>query len=187
MLLSDLRILVLAEHGINQAELGSTREKLERAGVKVVVASAEMPEVKSWSRGGWGNRIKVDQKISVVSADKYQGLLIPGGPFHADKLRTDDGAIALAKQFFASGKIIGAIGHGIQLLIDAAVIAGRQVTSSPSIKADVVSAGGIWKEEGTVVDNGLVTCRCENDVEKFNDAFLEELRHGISQRTETII
>ena len=187
MLLSDLRILILAEHGVNQAELGSTREKLERAGVKVVVASAQMPEVKAWARGTWGNRIKVDRKISEITADKYQGLLIPGGPLHADKLRGNDSATALVRQFFASGKTIGAVGHGVQVMISAGVLQGRQVTASESLKADIISAGGIWEDDTVIVDNGLVTCRCEDDVERFKDAFLEELRHGINQRTETII
>ena len=187
MLLSDLKILILAEHGVSQTDLGSPREKLERAGVNVVVASAHLPEVKAWSQDNWGNRIKVDRNITSIAAEKYHGLLIPGGVLHADSLRSSESAIALVKQFSSSGKVIGAIGHGIQLLINAEVISGRQVAGSPSLRADVLSAGGIWEDKSVVTDNGLVTCRCEDDVEKFNDEFLNELRQGVNQRTETII
>ena len=187
MLISDLTIVVLAEHGVNQSDLGSPREKLEKAGIKVLVASKQFPEVKAWNLNDWGNRIKVDRKITDVAVENFQGLLIPGGRFHADRLRTDETAMALIKQFFASGKVIGSIGHGVQVLISAGIIGGRQVTASPSLRIDVSSAGAIWEDSDVAVDNGLVTCRCDENVEKFNEVFLQELRQGVSQRTETII
>lgn len=187
MLISDLTVLVLAEHGVNQPDLGSPREKLEKAGMKVLVVSPQFPEVKAWHLNDWGNRIKVDRRISEVTPEHFQGLLIPGGRLHADRLRGNENALSLIKHFFAAGKVIGTIGHGVQLLISAGIIGGRQVTASQSLRMDVSAAGGIWEDTDVAIDNGLVTCHCEENVEQFNDVFLEELRQGVNQRTETII
>jgi protease I len=186
-LLSDLKIAVIVEHGVNQYELAGPREALEKAGLKVEIISPHMPEVKAWTEDDWGIRIKVDKQIPMVSFEDYQGVLIPGGPLHSDELRMNSFVLDFIKQLFSSGKIVGAVSHGLQVLISANVIDGRQVTACSSLRADIRNAGGVWADQDVVSDNGLITCRCEEDIEKFNKVFLEELRQGVHQRTETII
>jgi protease I len=186
-LISDLKVAILADEGVNHSDLAMPREKLERAGVTVVVISPQALEVKAWQADNWGNRIRIDKSLADISPDDFDGLLIPGGIFHADSLRSNEAAVDLVHQFFSSGKVIATIGHGIQLLVSAAVLSGRQVTVWPSLKTDVIHAGAIWTDEDVVVDNGLITCRCEDEIENFNRIFLEELRQGVHQRTATII
>jgi protease I len=186
-LLSDLKVAVLVEDGVHQADLAGSREKLEKAGVRVFIASMKPVEVKAWSGNNWGIRIRVDRRLTEVTVDEFDGLLIPGGPLHSDRLRSSNEALTLVRQFFSAGKILAAIGHGVQLLIGAEVIAGRTVSPSPSLEAEVTSSGGLIEAGGVAVDNGLITCRGEQDLEDFNLKLLEELRQGVHQRSETII
>jgi protease I len=186
-LLSDLSIGILADHGVSHAALTIPREKMEKAGAKVLVISPRKDEVKAWNENDWGIRIKVDLNIDNARSSELDALLIPGGPFHSDSLRNHKKITDLIRECFSAGKIIGAIGHGIQLLISTETIRGRQVTASSSLKTDIGFAQGIWTPRDVVSDNGLVTCRSEDDIENFNKVFLEELRHGVYQRTETII
>ena len=80
------------------------------------------------------------------------------------------------------GKPVAAICHGPQLLIETGMLDGRQMTSHPSIKTDLVNAGATWWENRAVItDNGLVTSRNSGDLEAFNKKLLEEIRIGIHE------
>jgi protease I len=175
------------DHGVNQNELTGPREALERAGVKVITVSTRKTEVKAWQGEDWGIRIKVDKNLSAVNTRTFDALLIPGGILHADSLREAEAALALITEMYAAGKVIAAVGHGIQPLINTRIIEGRTVASCSSLKTDLILAGALWSDEEVVADNGLVTCKCEDDIELFNKIFLEELQQGVHQRTETII
>ena len=184
---SDLSVIILATDGVNRLDLAGTRDALERAGVKVVVASNKSIEVKAWERNNWSNRIRVDSDVKSVGIDDYQGLIIPGGAFHSDELRLNADSTKIVREFFAAGKTIGAIGQGVQLLIEAETIKGRKVTGPISLKTDIGLAGGVWDTENVCADNGLITCPSEKSLDEFNKLFLERLREGVAQRSETII
>jgi len=186
-LLSDLKVAILTENGFEQSELVSPREAMEKAGVTVEIVSPQQDEVKAWDNGDWGIRVRVDKNLEEVSPDDYDGLVLPGGVINPDKLRMNHRAVEFVRRFFASGKPIAAICHGPQTLINAGVIDGRELTSYPSIKVDLINAGATWIDQDVVVDNGLITSRSPKDLEAFNKKLLEELREGVHQRTVTII
>jgi protease I len=186
-LISDLKVILLVDHGVNQNEVAAAREALEKAGVKVIVTSSQETEVKAWNNGDWGIRIKIDRNLGDINPDDYHALIIPGGPFHADSLRTNTQALTLTRSFNYAGKVIAAIGHGVQVLISAEIIGGQKIACSKSLKTDVMLANGLWLDRDVVADNGLITCRCEDDIEKFNKILLEQLRQGVHHRTETIM
>jgi protease I len=185
--LSDLKVAILTEHGFEQSELASPREAMERAGVTVHIISPQQDEVKAWNEGEWGVRVRVDVALEDANPDDYDGLLLPGGVMNPDKLRMNEQAVEFVRRFFETGKPIAAICHGPQTLINAGVVKGKEMTSYPSIKTDLINAGAHWVDQEVVVDNGLVTSRSPKDLEAFNKKLLEELREGVHQRAETII
>jgi protease I len=186
-LISETSIAILVEHGVAQRDVVTPRDYLEKAGVNVVVVSRQWPEVKAWEDDNWGIRIRVNATPPQVSVEQYDGIIIPGGVLHTDRLRADPMALNLVTQFFASGKIIGVCGHGVQLLVSADLVEERRLTGSRSVRCDVVNAKGVFIDDPIVVDNGLVSCRSVHDIEQFSKTFLDELRQGVHQRTETII
>ena len=56
-------------------------------------------------------------------------------------------AIAFVKGIAAAGKPIAAICHGPWILIEAGVVAGKSLTSWPSLETDISNAGGVWRDE----------------------------------------
>ncbi len=50
----------------------------------------------------------------------------------------------------AAGKPIAAICHGPWTLVEAGVVAGKTLTSWPSLRADIRNAGGDWRDEQVV-------------------------------------
>jgi protease I len=176
------RVAILTENGFEQSELVSPKEALEKAGHQVEIVSPQREKVKAWDKDHWGIELPVDKHVTDVTVDDYDALLLPGGVFNPDKLRMDHDAVLFVQDFFKSGKVIAAICHGPQMLIEANVVEGRQLTSYPSIRVDIVNAGGLWVDQEVVVDSGLVTSRKPDDLEAFNKKLLEELMEGTHDR-----
>ena len=178
------RVAILTESGFEQSELLSPKEALEQAGYKVDIVSPQKEKVKGWDHDHWDVELQVDKHVTEVTSEEYDALVLPGGVMNPDKLRVDTDSIEFIKDFFKSGKVVAAICHGPQLLIEANLVEGRQLTSYPSIKVDISNAGGMWVDQEVVVDNGLITSRSPKDLNAFNKKILEELKEGTHERTK---
>ncbi len=154
---------------------------MEDAGIKVDVISPQKNKVKAWDKDHWSIEIPVDVDITNANADDYDALMIPGGVMNPDKMRTNEDCVQFAKDFLESGKPVAAICHGPQLLIETGLLNGREMTSYPSLKTDLINAGVNWKDEEVIVDNGLVTSRSPKDLEAFNKKLLEEIKEGMHE------
>jgi len=172
------RIAILATNGFEESELKSPKEYLEQQGWTADIVSPESGTIKSWAGTDWGPEYKVDKLLTEVSSSQYHALVLPGGVINPDKLRTNEEAIKFVKSFFDEKKPVGAICHGPQTLINADVVNGRELTSYPSIKQDLINAGALWTDKEVVVDNGFVTSRTPDDLPAFNKKLVEEIKEG---------
>ena len=177
--LKDLKIAILIDHGFEQSELTGPREALQKAGVNADIVSPQKDEVKAWDKDRWGIRVRVDKVLDNANPEDYNGLLLPGGVLNPDQLRINPTAIEFVKHFLDTGKPIAAICHGPQTLIETGKLKNRTMTSSPSIKTDLINAGVNWVDKEVAVDNGLVTSRSPKDLPAFNKKMLEEFAEGI--------
>ena len=118
--------------------------------------------------------IESDEEKINISA--YDGLILPGGVLNPDKLRENENAIQLIRDFMDANKPIAAICHGPQTLIEADVIKGKKLTSYKSIKKDLENAGARWIDQSVVIEGNLITSRTPADLSKFNKAILEALK-----------
>jgi protease I len=86
--------------------------------------------------------------------------------------------VRFTRAFFEAGKPVAAICHGPWTLVEADVVRGRTLTSWPSVRTDIVNAGGEWVDEEVHVDAGLVTSRKPDDLPAFCDKLVEEICEG---------
>ncbi|MET3112878.1 protease I [Pedobacter sp. CG_S7] len=173
--LSNKNIAVLAESGFEESELTAPVQRLKEEGATVHIISSKTGKIQAMKNDhDWTIEISVDKLITEVNATDYQGLLIPGGVLNPDSLRKNKDAINFVKAFFEAGKPVASICHGPQVLITAEVVTGRKLTSTKTIKVDLVNAGANWVDEAVVVDQGLVTSRSPADLPVFCDKMVEE-------------
>ena len=177
------KVAIITENGFEEVEITSPKKALEEAGVTVRILSPQKNVVKAWNHDHWSIELPVDGQVHNANIDDYDMLVIPGGVINPDKMRTDKDIISFVQQFLESGKPVGAICHGPQLLIETGMISGRKMTSYHSIKTDLKNAGVIWEDKEVVVDNGLVTSRSPKDLEAFNKKLIEELAEGVHTTT----
>lgn len=176
--ISDAKILIIAANGFEQAELEVPRDKLKEAGAKVTIASQDGKQIMGWDKTDWGRPARVDMKIADARQADFDALVIPGGLINPDKLRIDEDAMRLVKDFLKSGKIVAAVCHGPWLLVQADALKGRQATSFKSIRKDVENAGAKWIDKEVVADNGIITSRNPDDLPAFTKKIIEEVEEG---------
>ncbi len=177
--LKSKKVAILTENGFEEVELTSPKKALEDAGIQVDVVSAQKEKVKGWDTDHWSIDIPVDVALSDADVDDYDASMIPGGVINPDKMRVNKDYVAFAKSFLEAGKPVAAICHGPQLLIETGMLEGKNMTSYPSIKSDLINAGANWEDKEVIVDKGLVTSRSPKDLEAFNKKMLEEIGEGV--------
>lgn len=180
--LRGLKVAILVEKGFEQAEMTKPREALIEACAEVSIISPQKGQVRAWDSTDWGEEFPVDKRLDEARPEDYDALVLPGGVMNPDKLRMQPKAVAFAKAFVDAGKPVAVICHGSWTLIEAGVVAGRQIASWPSLKTDLKNAGAEWVDREVVVDGKLVSSRKPSDIPAFNR---EMLRVFESARPQT--
>lgn len=169
---------LVAPEGAEQVELTEPWQAIKDAGGTPELVSTATGKVQAFKHLDKGDTFDVDKVVSDVSADDYDGLVLPGGVANPDLLRLNGDAVSFAKAFFQQQKPVSAICHAPWLLIEADVVRGRRVTSFPSLRTDLRNAGADWVDEEVVVDAGFVTSRKPDDLKAFCDKTVEEIGEG---------
>lgn len=182
--LKGKKIAILVADGFEQIELTGPKEALEAAGAEIEIVSPAEGEVQGWNHDEKADLFPVDMPLNLARSDDYDGLLLPGGVRNPDQLRMSTRAVEFVDGFFATGKPVAAICHAPWLLIETEVIKGRNITSWPSLKSDLINAGAHWVDRQVVVDNGLITSRKPQDIPAFNKKMIEEFAEGRHSRQQ---
>lgn len=145
--------------------------RMIEAGYEVVTAGEVAGETYKGKHGyPWACHVHYDD----VKESDFAGVIVPGG-WMPDRLRRYDGVLQLVRDFDKSGKLIASICHGPWINISAGVVKGRNYTSTPGIKDDLVNAGANWQDASVVVDEHHVSSRRPDDLPDFCKASLEVL------------
>ncbi|MGV9664550.1 type 1 glutamine amidotransferase domain-containing protein [Nocardia niigatensis] len=179
--LEGARVLIVTSNtGVERDELLIPRDQLRARGAHVIHAAAEEIDVHTYRHDLIPSEpVRPDIALGDVDAGAFDVLVIPGGTVNADKLRTDAKAIELVRSAIAADRPIAAICHGPWLLVEAAVVAGKTLTSYPSLRTDLINAGAVWIDESVVRSDAegwtLITSRNPDDLPDFVDAIAAEL------------
>jgi protease I len=165
------KVAVLVTDMVEDVELTSPKETLEKAGYEVVLIEKEADKKIT---GKKGTSFTIDTSIDDVQPNDFVALLIPGG-FSPDQLRADQRFVDFTKYFLENDLPLFAICHGPQLFIQTDLTNGRSMTSYLTVQADLAYAGADVKDEAVVIDHNLVTSRTPDDLPEFNQAILSLL------------
>ena len=164
---------LVANAGVERVELTSPWQAVRDAGGDPVLIAPEKEPVQTVNHDTEPARtFDPDQAVGDVSEEDFAAPVLPGGVANPDKLRLVPEAIAFVTAMAAAGKPIAAICHGPWTLIDAGAVAGKSLTSWPSLRNDIRNAGGDWRDEPVFVCSAqgfdLVTSRKPDDLDVFN-------------------
>jgi intracellular protease, PfpI family len=177
--LKGRRVAILATDGVEQVELEEPRKALDDAGAVTHLIALEEGSIQAMNHDEKGARIPVDRTIADARPSEYDALLLPGGVANPDHLRMDQRAVQFVREFMLSEKPVAAICHAPWLLVEANAVAGRTLTSWPSLQTDIRNAGGEWVDEKVRVDDRLITSRKPADLPEFCQAMVKEFGSAI--------
>jgi protease I len=164
MELKGKKVAILVDQMYQEMEVWVPLYRLQEAGVETITVGAEAGKTYP---SKLGYPCTAQKSYNEVSADDFDGIVVPGG-FAPDHIRRHPKANKLVADINAQGKLVAAICHGPWVLCSAhGMLKGRKVTSFFAIKDDVVNAGAEWSDEEVVIDGNLVTSRKPEDLPAF--------------------
>src|SRR5829696_1872727 len=90
--LTGKKIAFLATDMVEQVELTEPWKAVEEAGGTPELVSLEEGEIQGFDHYDKADTFRVDRVVSEVTADDYDGLVLPGGVGNPDTLRSDEDA-----------------------------------------------------------------------------------------------
>jgi protease I len=162
---------VVANEGIEEAELLRPWRAVVDAGGTPELVASQAGMVETMRHLDRAELFPVDQVTDQARAEDYDAVVLPGGVANPDHLRTDVAAVDFLMAMFEAGKPVAAICHGPWTLIEGDLVAGRTLTSWPSLQTDLRNAGAYWVDRDVVVCrqgiNTIITSRGPGDLAPF--------------------
>ena len=168
-LFAGKRVGILASHGVEESEIVFPYTFLVERGANVEVLTPE------WAPDGIVASQFLKPTLFVKSSRTFRNaptvtydlLILTGGAWNAQVVRSDSDALNLIKAHYGAGRPVAAICAGTSILIDAGIAHGQHLTGSPVVAVDLRNAGAIFSDEPAVFGNHLLTSRSPNDLPEF--------------------
>jgi protease I len=166
--LAGLNVAILVTDGFEQVEMTEPRAALEQQGAVVKIVSKERGKVQGFNHDTKADQFDVDATFAEIDHKAFDAVMLPGGVFNSDQIRTIPEAQRFVQDMDEDGKPIAVICHGGWLLASAGLVEGRTLTSWPTLQDDLRNAGANWVDQEVVVDGNLVSSRKPDDLPAFN-------------------
>ncbi len=160
------RIAFVLGDDFEDSEFAKPFEELTEAGHEVEILGAQAGATVT---GKQGKEVTIGAAAKDKDPASYDALVIPGG-YSPDHLRMDKDVVRFVAAMVRADKVIAAVCHGPQLLIEADAVEDKQLTSWPSVRTDLLNAGAKWVDREVVVDGKLITSRKPDDLPAFTTA-----------------
>ncbi len=167
------RVVVPVAHGFEEIETVTVVDILRRAGVSVTIAGVEGGVPPAVVEGRTGIKLVPDVTIDKVEATDFDMIVLPGGLKGTQTLAKDTRVARLLPLFQEGERYIAAICAAPTVLAAHGMIAGRRLTSHPSVKEQLT--GAVYDEGRVVIDGRLVTSRGPGTAMEFAMALVEIL------------
>lgn len=166
------KVAILVEKNFEDSEFQIPYNALKAAGAEVTVLGSRMNETYAGKEGKAS--IKPDGTTTESRAADFDAVVIPGG-MAPDTMRTNMKTVRFVQDAVEQGKLVAAVCHGPQLLIEGDLLRGKRATGFRAIRKDMQNAGADYVDEPLVTDGQLITSRRPSDVPIFTAAILNHL------------
>ena len=164
-------LMIIAPERFRDEELFVTKEELENAGHRIVIASSKKG-VCPGSRGGFANAILT---LAEVNTGDYDAVVFVGGG--GSKLYySNEEALRIAKEMSKKRKIVAAICLAPVILANAGVLKGKDATVAGTEARTIESKGAKYMGPGVTVDGNIVTGNAPKSSRLFGQKINELLK-----------
>ncbi len=174
-------LFVIAPENFRDEELFYTKEEVNNAGVKTVIASTR----KGTCKGMLGGTAEATIELKDVNVDDYDAIVFVGGS-GTPIVRSDADALRIAKEAYNSSKVkvLGAICWAPTTLAKAGVLKGKKSTvwkghdpeynmSTPEV---LEKYGATYVEQPVVEDGKIITAWGPSAAHDFGKRIVERVK-----------
>ena len=178
------RVLIVIGDATETVDTLYPHLRLQEAGFEPVVIAPERREyqmVMHEVRDGWsitkeweGYRLAADLAFAEVDPEEFLGIFFSGGRA-PEYIRYDADLVRITRHFFAAGKPVASVCHGVEVPAYADCVRGRRMTTVAKCRFDLEVAGGVYVDAPCVVDGNLVSGRTWHDHGHYMGAWIDLL------------
>jgi len=169
-------VIVIAFQGFQDFEYSKTRQVLEDAGIKIIVASS----LKGEAHGKLGQKVTVDIIVDEIIIEEFDALVFIGGPGaleYVDSLSVHQ----LVQRAVSQDKVLAAICIAPEILAKAGVLKSKKATIWSSLIDQspigfLENEGAKYIEESVVVDGKIITANGPEAANEFGQKIIEALK-----------
>ncbi len=143
----------------------------------------DRPEGWDLTRETLAYRFAADVAFRDIREEEYLGLILSGGRA-PEYIRYDQDLMRVTRHFFAAGKPVACVCHGIEVVAAADVIRGRRVTTVAKCRYDAEFSGATYVDEPVVVDGNLVSARTFWDAAPWMREYMRLLNAARDRRSD---
>lgn len=143
------KLLLLLADGFEEIEALTIVDVLRRAGITVDMAGVTGTMVTGRS----GIRVHANTRFIDLEADKYDGIVLPGGSGGVDTIMAHKTAMSTIDNFARKGKFVGAICAAPKVLVKLGVLKDKRATIYPGMEKLLDRPRG----DKVVVDGNIMT------------------------------
>lgn len=170
---SDVKkVAILIEQDVEDVEFQIPYNALSKTDAKVTVLGSRVNETYAGKQGQVS--VEADATTTDARAEDFDAVVIPGGAA-PDKMRTNMKTVRFVQDAVNGGKLVAAICHGPQVLIEGDLLKGKRATGFRAIRKDMQNAGANFENSPLVADGNLLTSRRPADVALFTAAIIRRL------------
>ena len=166
-------LIVIASNDFQDIEFLHTKEELEKAEIKITIASTKKTAV-----GMQGTVVKVDLPLKQVNVNDFDAVIFIGGlgasPYYRSKK-----VHSIITEAFSYGKKICAICVAPLILAKAGILKGKRATvydlNIKELAQVLTEEGAIYTGKQVEVDGNIITANGPNAAREFGRIIVKEL------------
>ncbi len=135
---NNKQIAILIENDVEDVEFQIPYNALRNVGAEVVVLGSRTNETYKGKQGKVS--VKADATTTEAHAEDFDAVIIPGG-MAPDKMRTNMKTVRFVQEALRKNKLVAAVCHGPQVLIEGDLLRGKSSTVYLEILKDMHNAG----------------------------------------------
>ncbi len=163
-------VMIIAPVDFRDEELKEPQAILEKAGVKVSIASARAGDCY----GMLGGKVVASLDLKDIKAEEFQAIIFVGGS-GASCFWSDPLAHKIIHDAMRFNRIIGAICIAPVTLANAGVLEGKRATVWKAEEAKITIRGALYTGRRVEYDGNIITANGPESAEQFGRSLVKEL------------
>jgi protease I len=164
-------LFIIAEKNFRDEELFQPKEAVEMAGLTTEIAS----KTKGEKTGKLGGKALAIKSLKEIDINKYKAIIFVGGR-GSEQYFKDSEALAIAKNAYEKGKIIGAICIAPVILANAGILKGKKATVSPGEENHLQEKGASYENKSVIKDGNVITACGPSAAKEFGKEIANSLK-----------